>query len=59
MRSAAIYGIGGGICAVLTALLFATYGVRSYMFLLFGGLLSIVLLGIAYDSYRLDAVAGA
>lgn len=54
-RSALNYGVVGAVIALLTVFMFLRDGTGAYMIVLFGGGFAVVMLGIAYEKYRLAA----
>lgn len=52
MRSTTVYASAAILFAFLTAVVFATHGSGSYMFVLYGALLAVVFAGFAYDERR-------
>lgn len=51
MRSS-LYALSAAGLALLTALVFVLHGSGSYMFVLYGGILAVILAGVAYDKHR-------
>ncbi|MFW6318320.1 MAG: hypothetical protein ACOC06_07635 [Halorubrum sp.] len=59
MSSTTLYAVGAVVVAALTALAFSLHGGGSYMFVLYGSILAVVLAGFAYDEHRASEPAVA